>query len=78
MLEKWKATCNFNLSNLIGSQKILKKTAALVMTMISLLNALLLTIQTHTSTVGDVLVVCSAKDEAQEWKASIGGSDDRE
>jgi len=41
MLEKWKATCNFNLSNLIG-------TAALVLTVISLLNALLLTIQyTH-------------------------------
>jgi len=48
MLEEWKATCNFNLSNLIGSQQSLKKTAALVLTMISLLNALLLTIQyTH-------------------------------
>ena len=48
MLEKWKATCNFNVSKLIGSQQILKKTAALVLTMISLLNDLLLTIQyTH-------------------------------
>ena len=48
MLEKWKATCNFNLSNLIGSQQNLKKTAALVLTTISLLNSLLLTIQyTH-------------------------------
>jgi hypothetical protein len=48
MLEKWKSTCYFNLSNLIGSQQILKKTAAPVLTMISLLNALLLTIQyTH-------------------------------
>jgi len=28
MLEKWKATCNFNLSNLNESQQILKKTAA--------------------------------------------------
>ena len=47
MLEKRKATCNFNLSNLIGSQQILKKTAALVLT-ISLPNALLLTIHyTH-------------------------------
>jgi len=45
MLEKWKATCNFNLSNLIGRQQSLKKAAALVLTMISLLNALLLTIQ---------------------------------
>jgi hypothetical protein len=44
MLEKWKATCNFSLSNLIWSQQILKKTAALVLTS-SLLNALLLTIQ---------------------------------
>jgi len=68
MLEKWKARCNFNLSNLIRSQQRLKKTAALVLT-ISLLNALLLTIQytlfnTHTSTIGDVSVVCSAKDKA--------------
>jgi hypothetical protein len=48
MLEKWKATCSFNLSNLIESQQILKKTAALLLTMISLLNALLLTVQyTH-------------------------------
>jgi len=48
MLEKWEATCNFNLSNLIGPQQSLKKTAALVLMMISLLNALLLTIQcTH-------------------------------
>jgi len=48
MLEKWKATSNFDLSNLIGSQQSLKKTAALVLTMISLLNALLLTIEyTH-------------------------------
>ena len=45
MLEKWKATRSCNLSNLIGSQQSLKKTAALVLTMISLLNALLLTIQ---------------------------------
>ena len=45
MLEKRKATYNCNLSNLMGSQQSLKKTAALVLTMISLLNALLLTIQ---------------------------------
>jgi cell division protein FtsL len=46
MLEKWKAT--YSLSNLISSQQILKKTAALVLTMILLLNALLLIIQyTH-------------------------------
>jgi len=45
MLEKWKATCNFNLSKLIGSQQILENTAVLVLTMISLLNAILLTIQ---------------------------------
>jgi hypothetical protein len=32
----------------------------------------------HTSTTGDVSVFCSAKDEAQEWKATIGGSDERE
>jgi hypothetical protein len=35
-------------------------------------------IHTHTSTIGDVSVVCSAKDEGQEWKAPIGGSDDRD
>ena len=45
MLEKWKTTCNFNVSNLIGSQQSLKKTAALVLAMISLLNALLMIIQ---------------------------------
>jgi len=48
MLEKWKATRNCNLSILIGSQQSLKKTAALVLTIISLLNVLLLTTQyTH-------------------------------
>jgi hypothetical protein len=34
MLEKWNATCNLNVSNLIRSQQILKKTAALALTMI--------------------------------------------
>jgi len=41
VLENWKATCSFKLSNLIGSQKILQNAAALLLTVISLLNALL-------------------------------------
>ena len=59
MLEKWKATYNFNLSNLIGSQQILKKKAALVLTVILLLNALLLathyTHQHHRRRLGHLL-----------------------
>jgi len=47
VLEKRKQTCNFNLSNFVGSLQIPKKTAALLLT-ISLLNALLLITQyTH-------------------------------
>jgi hypothetical protein len=48
MLDQWKATCIFNLNNLIRSEQILEKTTSLILTMISLLNALLLTTQyTH-------------------------------
>jgi hypothetical protein len=69
ILQKLKATCNFNLSNLMESQWSLKKTAALLLTTISLLNAVLLTIQytqfnTHTTTIGEVSVVCPAKGKA--------------
>ena len=42
---KMESNLQFQSKNLIGNQQILKKTAVLVMTMISLLNALLLTIQ---------------------------------
>ena len=79
MLENWKATCNCNLSNLIGRQQSLKKDSCTSIDddFVAECSSADNSTHTHTSTIGDVSVVCSAKDAAYEWKAPNGGSDDR-
>ena len=78
MLKKWKAPCNCNLRNLIGSQQSLKKTAALVLTMILLLNALPLTIQYTHQHARRCLGHLLSEGRGLGVESAIGGSNDRD